>query len=226
MIWKVPTIWEKECYIIGGGTSLLKQFNIPIELTQEVYSGVSSPSVYSPFLSKLHDKHVIATNAAYRIGNWMDFLIFGDEGFWKSNKDGILSFPGLKIYGSNKEMKNPNVLQVRRSTKGDGLSSNPNFLSWNQNTGAMAINLATLLGCKKIYLLGFDMSLDSEKNQHWHKYYHSSLKMVGHSFKRHLAGFPAIARDAEKIGVEIINLNPDSAINCFEKKNFSDIEIG
>ena len=38
MIWKVPRVWEGEqCVIIGGGPSVIRQFNIPENLVNDVY---------------------------------------------------------------------------------------------------------------------------------------------------------------------------------------------
>ena len=36
-------------------------------------------------------------------------------------------------------------------------------------------------------------------------------------------GFPEIAKDAKKMGVKILNANPKSAINDFEKVNVKDL---
>jgi hypothetical protein len=36
-------------------------------------------------------------------------------------------------------------------------------------------------------------------------------------------GFPEIAKDANRMGVEILNANPDSAIQDFKKVNVCDL---
>jgi hypothetical protein len=87
MLWKVPRVWEGgSCVIIGGGPSMLKQFNIPSEIVEGVYSGKLSPTAYSPYLKAIHKKHIIAVNVAYKIGPWIDMMIFGDSSTWAEDK--------------------------------------------------------------------------------------------------------------------------------------------
>lgn len=98
MIWQVPRMWEGgDVWIIGGGPSVPKQFGIPDEVVQDVIKGISPPSVYSPYMSFIHDKHVIGINVAYLIGNWIDIIFFGDIGFFLKHQQGLASFPGLKV---------------------------------------------------------------------------------------------------------------------------------
>jgi hypothetical protein len=97
MIWNVPKIWQNgEVWILGGGPSVFKQFEVPKEVTQKVLAG-ASPSLYSPYLSFLHDKHVIGINIAYRIGDWIDVIFFGDAGFFTQYKLELANFNGLKV---------------------------------------------------------------------------------------------------------------------------------
>ena len=67
------------------------------------------------------------------------------------------------------------------------------------------------------------MRLDESNNQHWHKFYSGNIRTVGGTFKKHLEGFPSIARDAKKLGIEILNANPNSAIEDFRKVTLKDI---
>ena len=99
------------------------------------------------------------------------------------------------------------------------------MVSWNNNSGAATINLAVHMGAKRIILLGFDMKLDEEKNQHWHKFYSTKEKDIASTFRKHLSGFQEIKRDADLLGVEIINANPTSAITQFPRMNFKDIKL-
>jgi len=38
-----------------------------------------------------------------------------------------------------------------------------------------------------------------------------------------MVGFPDIKRDADELGIEIINANPESAITVFPRMNFKEI---
>ena len=97
MIWRVPRIWEDgDVWVIGGGPSIPRMFGVPEKIIQKVVNG-ASPSVYSPYMSALHDKHVIGVNVAYLIGNWIDMVFFGDRGFFLAHQQGLAEFPGLKV---------------------------------------------------------------------------------------------------------------------------------
>jgi len=223
MVWQVPKIWEGEdVWILGGGPSVTKQFEIPENVVQDVVAGRSSPSAYSPFMESIHNKHVIGINVSYLIGNWIDMVFFGDIGFLLAQMQYISQFPGLKVschpttaqYSWVKFL--PHDKQHRL-----GISSNPKAVCWNGNSGAAAISVAANAGAKRIFLLGFDMKLDDTQHQHWHNLYKrhgvKRNKPGGLPFKKHLQGFPQILKDAQARGIEIINVSPDSAITEFPR---------
>jgi len=227
MIWRIPEIWKDgTCIVIGGGTSLIEQFEIPTQVVSQVYAGTADISVYSPFLSSIHNHHIIAVNMAFKLGDWVDCMFFGDQGFWKARKEEIIKFKGLRVTCvSESNMKDSRVKVVlNNSRKKQGITfSPPGVISWNFNSGAAAINLAIKFGAKRIILLGFDMYLDEEKNQHWHKVYKSSLNTIQSTMKKHLAGFPVIAEDIKGHDIEIINCSPKSSISCFPKANIWEV---
>jgi hypothetical protein len=225
-MWRVPKIWDGgRCFIIGGGPSMPRQFGVPEEVIKAVYAGTLTPEAYSPYLSCIHKEHTIAINVAFKIGTWIDVVFFGDDGFWNGYKDQILAFPGLRITCMHHldPMYHTRVKVLLRRNDNVGILSQNDRLQWHKNSGATAINLAHHFGVKQIILLGFDMQLDAEQNQHWHKFYHGNLRTVGGTFKMHMRGFPAIAKDAERLGIEILNANPESKIPDFKKVNIKDI---
>lgn len=225
MIWQVPKIWEGgDVWILGGGPSVTKQFNIPDEIVQSVINGTSPLSIYSSYMSFLHDKHVIGINVAYLIGDWIDMIFFGDNGFFLSHQQGLAKFSGIKI-SCNSQVDKYNWIKYlpKNNRHPKGISESPRMVSWNGNSGAAAISIAAHSGAKRIILLGFDMKLNEQNHQHWHDVYHklptnqNPRRMKGLPFDRHLRGFPDIARDAKMMGIEILNASPDSAIQCFKK---------
>ena len=229
MNWQVPRMWEGgDVWILGGGPSVTKEFGIPNEVVQSVVKGTSPPSVYSPYLSRLHDRHVIGINVAYLIGNWIDIVFFGDKGFYLKHQNGLASFPNLRIsclpsMGSNSWVK---CLQ-RDVNHTRGISTSPKLCSWNGNSGAAAISVAAWTGAKRIILLGFDMKLTDSK-QHWHNLYgrgeiKDTRKLMQLPFMRHLKGFDQIAKDAKKMKIEILNCSPDSAITEFPRYSLKEL---
>lgn len=229
MYWSIPKIWEgSTAIIIGGGPSILKQFEVPLPLIQAVYSKQSPPNVYSPYLEPLHDKHVIAVNMAYKLGDWIDVLFFGDSKYWAANKQELVKFKGLRVTCGLGIPPDKRLKMLRRANRNPtlanfGICTLDQYVCWNNNSGAAAINLAVHFGVKRIILLGFDMSLDEGNNQHWHKFYAGDKATVQTTFNSHLKGFPAIARDLKALGIECINANPESKIPDFVKMNYKDI---
>ncbi|MHC4123659.1 MAG: hypothetical protein ACYSSI_08820 [Planctomycetota bacterium] len=201
-----------------------RQFGVPEELIQKVFARIELPSVYSPYLSAIHDKHVIGVNNAYQIGPWIDVLFFGDCGWYLVHRKKVADFPGLKItcckrFTARAKEQMEGVKHLQKDGKHRlGLSPNKQKIGWNSNSGAAAINLAIHFGAKRIILLGFDMKLDGNKVSHWHgSHGNPGSKRKPPPFSRHLKGFPMISQDAERLGIEIINANPESAITVFKK---------
>ena len=234
-MWTVPKIWDGgDVFILGGGSSLTKQFEIPDEVVQSVRKKESPLSVYSSYLKALHNKHIIVINVLFLLGDWVDMLFFGDSKFYLAYKEKIADFPGLKVSchsnftsGFQKEkikylMKDNNHFQ--------GISSDPSKVSWNKNSGAAAISVAANAGAKRIILLGFDMCLDEEGNQHCHIEYKNNDRFPKRSkkhkklpFERHLKGFEEIRKDAKKRNIEILNASEISEIKVFPKININEV---
>lgn len=233
MSWQVPRMWDgDDVWILGGGPSVAKQFGIPDEVVDSVIKGTSPASVYSPYMSALHNKHVIGINVAYLLGDWIDMIFFGDIGFFLKHQQGLAKFPGLKVSCHPQMEKYDWVKHTPRDGNHPrGISDNPKMASWNGNSGAAAISIAANAGAKRILLLGFDMKLDENKNQHWHDCYgkvaarktRDPRKPNHLPFDRHLRGFSEIARDAKRRDIEILNVCPDSAIKEFPKYTLKEL---
>ena len=201
-----------------------RQFDVPGEVIKQVLKGELPPSAYSPYMSAIHEKHIIGVNSAFLIGNWIDIVFFGDKGWFLQNRGELAKFPGLKIscHPSGSKYKDERVKCMPRNKKyGKGISPNPSLVCWNGNSGAAAISVAVHTGVKRIILLGFDMKLGKNYKQHWHGLYGTADREEKDPnklpFLRHMNGFPLIAKDAKKKGVEIINACPDSAIEQFKR---------
>jgi hypothetical protein len=179
-------------------------------------------------MAPLHNKHVIGINVAYLIGDWLDMAFFGDKGFYLAHRDQLAAYPKLKVSCHPEMIKVPWVKYLAKDPRHvKGISSNNAMVSWNGNSGAAAISLAVHTGVKRIILLGFDMKLDGKERQHFHACYtypvDKKKRMRTLPFHRHLPGFIQIAEDARKMGIEIINASPESAITQFPRVNIKDL---
>ena len=225
--WKAPKIWKgSSCFIIGGGPSWLHQFNIPKELILQVRQKKKPMSCYSSYLRYLHDKHVIGVNGAFQLGSWISVCAFMDTAWYEEHEKKLLTqFAGLRVT-TNDSVKQisyvKNHIKYLEPERGKvyGISNELGMCAQNGNSGAFAINVAYHLGVKKIYLLGFDMNIVAGVS-HFHGEYQDpwTAQIIG----THLRCFPDIARDAKQYGLEIYNVNPDSAIDSFPKVTLDEV---
>lgn len=237
--WQIPKIWEGgEVWILGGGPSLLECFDIPQEVSTDVRYHKKSIEAYSPYLAKIHSKHVIGINVAYQFGSWVDICYFGDFPFFLEHRYGLSEFKGMVVSHNSKVAKRDLhwvkylPLEVKKDVpqreRNLGISTYPKAVSWNYNSGASAISLAAWMGVKRIILVGFDMTLNKTNNQHFHNEYkpvRDDVRMNPRKlpFNKHLQGFPIIKRDADNMGIEIINTSLNSAIKDFPKVHIKEL---
>jgi len=198
-LWRVPALWPKgECFILGGGLSL-----------RDVNLGL------------LKGRRVIAVNNAYKLGDWIDVMFFGDCRWLNQYGAGLLDFAGLKVTTCEKHLDKPGIKVVKRRNTPHGISRDPGILSWNLSSGACAINLAYHFGVKRIILLGFDMKKNGDKHN-WHDDYephHSKFNPYG----RFMRPFPHIAEDLKRLNVECVNAAPRSALDVFPRVKLEDV---
>lgn len=227
-MWEIPKIWDGgDVWILGGGPSVFKQFDIPEEVVKSVMDKTSTPDILSSYMKVIHTKHIIGINVAYLLGNWIDIIFFGDKKFILMHIDGVSKHKGIKVSSSEYCKRYKGIRYVAVDTKHRaGISVERGKVSWNQNSGAASISLAVQAGAKRIFLLGFDMKLNGDNRSHWHNVYpkieRKSKNIAGNPYPKHLKGFPAIKIDADRLGVKIYNVNPDSAITEFEKITLKD----
>jgi hypothetical protein len=225
-------MWDGgDAWIIGGGSSLPEQFGVPESLINKVMKKELPKSAYSPYYEAIHDKHVIGTNLAYKLGDWVSVLYFADASWYRNNMNALTTFKNLKVTDVRRVKNRPpteaenhkNIKKLVRSND-EGLSTDPEVLNWNKNSGAAAINLAVLFGATRILLLGFDMKPNGAGATHWHAGDPCYLKPTrARNFERFQSRFPRIAEDAKELGVEILNVNENSAINEFEKVHIKEV---
>jgi hypothetical protein len=204
-IWKGETV-----FIIGGGPSLIN-FD------------------FSP----IHNRKVIAVNNAYgdpvkdEAGNtvcycprwWVDVCWFGDLKWWQWHKNDLKRFSGIIAHCNDKSSitKIKWIVAYQRG-KPSGLIAKEGAVAWNRCSGFSAINLAYHMGASTVFLLGFDMSHNGVQ-RNWHNDHKEqcTFKDAEGRYAHYMVSCKYIAKDAESLGLEIINGNPDSAIEAFPK---------
>lgn len=187
----------QDAYIIGGGPSL---------------SGFD--------FNKLKGKNVVGANSAYELGPAICPLCLFSDAVWLDRFWGKISESGVQMITHNRGYeKHASILFYPKQNLGLATEA----IGYNGNSGAGAINVALIMGARRVFLLGFDCVVDSSQPAHWHQ---STIEPQRQEvFNRFLAGFSKMAADLPKVfpNTEIINLNPQSALTQFNKKPLSSV---
>jgi len=204
-----PEAWKgRSCFLIGGGPSL-------------------EDPLFASLISKIitDGEITIGVNKSFLFGTTLFYAM--DELFYNlvtdpNNKDlhrSWLAYQGIKVFvrRSSQMRLDSTVYYVHPiDRKVISLDINQGIYLGN-NSGIGAIMLACAMGCKKIGLLGYDLSVRTGDNKtHWHEGYKHQQpgEMVGPlvEFKLAIEEFA----DAWKMnGIDIVNLNPNSSLKCF-----------
>ena len=179
------------------------------------------PSLQGFDWTLLHDKPTIGCNVAFRLGvEVVKVCFFSDRKWFDQFKEELKDFQGdvvthcMALIGNGPMwLKN-----VRREPRG----LHKHAIGFGGNSGCSAVNLALLMGARRVFLLGFDCKLGAAEQSHWHDW---RIEAPGKDvYNKFMEGWRAIALDLPRRfpGCEIINLGPDSAIPFFPKANFEE----
>lgn len=190
----------QRCFIVGGGPSL-KGFDFGrlkgekvIAINKSFYDvpfadivfGMDRPFLDWVMMGKLGENYRLGFKAFEGMKLWLDL-----SGY--RYPPGIYSLPSAGEIGWTK-------------TLGDGLFH-------GQSSGYGALNLAMVLGADPIYLLGYDCSKGPAGEKNYHDGYPSGGNPEAlNIFKRAFEAGVALLNGRPRI----INLNPNSALRCFE----------
>lgn len=138
---------------------------------------------------------VIAVSDAYRLAPWADALVSTDAKWWKHHAD-ALKFAGEKWSAA------PSFVQQHEGIR--------RFLADSHtNSGLLAMMVAQGMGAKRILMLGFDLG-----GAHFFGAHPAPLKNTTpdrfEAFKRQFQYF-------QPRGVDIVNVTPGSALNCYRR---------
>lgn len=204
--------WQgKRCFVIGGG-----------------------PSLRGFEFSKLIGELVIGTNRVFEHCQ-CQINLSCDKSFIRNVRHGVepygaeaarkyKEFKGVFVWATGKPMEHlgPEVLILLNNQRNKVTFCQQQGLMACGNSGFAAVNLACALGANPIYLLGFDMHGNGMGKQAWFHGGHvnNQREMVYNQFIRE---FNAHHGEFKQAGFRIVNLNPDSALKCFEFAKPEDI---
>lgn len=202
-IWSVPREWEGDrAFVLCGGESVKHQRHL---------------------ISQIQGR-VLAVKEGVYLAPCADCLFFAGE------HAELVAPPLLKVYsgphivvrGKGHPVFPPHAKRIGRTLDhipvDVGLSDDPSLVA-GFDAGTSAINLAYLFGAREIIVLGMDMHggrwFTGEIDHHLpvpHEWQH----------QKHMEPLPAIAEDAKRKGVRIVNVSPTSRVECFERGRLED----
>lgn len=179
----------------------------------EVWIVAGGPSARAFDLDRLAGKKVVAVNDAVGLFPMATFLagnvsIFSADKDWVTRNRCLLALPFAQNYVAIPELPwlhfaVPSVIYLIRSHEA-GLSDDLRYLCTGGNSGYAAINLAYLKRATEIHLVGYDMDPNERGN--------------GDKFAEWAPKFRDMLPQLKARGVTVINHNPDSYIDAFEKR--------
>jgi len=195
--------WKGErCFIIGGGASL-KSFDFS-KLEGEKIIAINKSFVDVPFADM-----VFAVDRQFQ-----DWILKGAENMEQAQKLWP-DFKGYKVWLKIPGEIYKNGIEFVDLAGHEGISTSlEEGIHDGANSGYAAINLAIALGANPIYLLGYDMKHDKDGDSHYHGGY--PKKQNESQLQIYAKKFPRLAQLAKEKGIKIINLNKNSALDCFE----------
>jgi hypothetical protein len=161
----------------------------------------------------INDNYLLApfASALYACdGHWWD---------WHAGRAELKAFGGRKIT-QDKEAAQKYGLEYIEGVDAPGLSSDQARIHLGSNSGIQAINLAAHW-TRRIVLLGYDMQATGGRT-HWHGGHPGQSGDYG-PWHKWLRRYELVARDAERMGIEIINASRETALRCFPRAPLSSL---
>lgn len=190
-LWSVPREWTGErCFILCSGESIKAQ---------------------APLVPKLKGR-VIAVKHGVLLRPNADVLFLSGERTAEIARELIPKFTGTYIVVRGKSLPSlpGHVKRLTRTKDHDHLCELRDHVG-GYDSGTSAIHLAYLFGAKEIVMLGYDM-------HGGHFCPHPLQYPPKEHFVRHVEPLKALAADAKRKGIRIVNCSPSSIVHAFERQ--------
>ncbi len=212
--WRVPPLWRGET----------------------VFCVASGPSLADTDLAPLGGRRVIAVNDNYIRCPWAGVLYFCDWKWWSwhREREAFRRFAGLKVtLDARVPLEDPRIKWLKNGDEGEndapgraGLCLEPDRLRTGRNSGYQAVNLAVHLGAKRIVLVGYDMKVGPRGEQHWFGAHRDvdgrEVPTAAATIAKWAPRFASMVPQLERLGIEVLNATPGSAIDCFPRTALGD----
>jgi len=151
----------------------------------------------------------IVTNSTFRLTPWAWMLYGADPEWWNhpANRD-ARDFAGFKVTCQ----PGAGVLQLR-STGIDGFDPATDAVRTGGNSAYQALHVAVHTGAARVILCGVNVS-----GAHWHDKHPPGLReTTDETYATWCRRFADVAPVLSKLGVDVVNCTPNSALTCFRR---------
>lgn len=196
---------------------------------QDVFIVGGGPSLRTFDMDRLSGLNVIGCNEAFILGPRLVQGIFFSDAKWFVRRNRELEEycnRGGSVFTHEEALRFHNLPWLKVLKRSSEHLSTDSVI-FGRNSGSGAINLALLLGARRVFLLGFDCKQsDNKQHNNWHdnykKYHRATFVPPFHNF---IYGMLMVSKTLNQKfpGCEVINLGPDSALDVFPKKHVDDI---
>lgn len=208
---------------------LVKPYHL--KLKTDMWAGPNSrafvigggPSAKTFPWDRLEHEKVVGINKAFTLP-YCDIVVGTDKRFWKWNENdprltehpNVVTLDGKSGWQANFEVTRVPVKGMPwwgHSFEDGGVGAGP-------DSGYRALNFTDILGPETIYLIGYDyQGGDDGKQEWWHEPH--ICRQGNHVYTRYMKAMD-IGRKLGRIRAKVINLNPNSAYEGFERVHWSE----
>jgi len=170
----------------------------------------------------------VVINNSWKLAPWADFLFACDYRWWSATS-GCREFKGYRVTTDRRaaETHEWGLLRLVARLADDRLQTDDSgVVGWGGNSGFQAVNMVVHFKCRKIILVGFDMTI--KYGLHWHDPYNGTENPTHSKTLRWQRCFDNAAIALDNLGVKVINCSMKSRLNKYPKMTFENalMELG
>jgi len=213
--------WKGErCVILGGGPSL-RGFDF------RVLDGMHTIGINKMFQLYPSEVHYSMDHTFFEM---VELNRKPSQDHYRLHQDWV-RYDGIKVFmRAQRQVFNENVYYVNDLGKKAISFDLKEGIYKTNNSGGGALMLAVALGCTEIGLLGYDFKVvenGKTVTTHCHDGYdHGTIRSLLRNLENFRNCIEEIGPCLLKMGISVYNLNPDSALQCFEKISWKDFQSG
>lgn len=165
---------------------------------------------------------LMVVNGAFQFACCPEYHYAGDTRWWQRNYAYTQLCSGkFSIQHNGRDQGHPAVTQMKRGRTEDFSDSWPT-LATGKNSGFQAINLAYLLGFRRVILLGYDMKFGQNGEKHCHPD-HPDYNPLDVTVAEWVRIFNKAAPIMEGLGLLVINATRDTDLDCFLRVQLEEV---